>query len=596
MSRSGAGSPALCLPCWRSDQDRAARAARRRQVAQGWDEIADLDCPMCGPAPAADCWWCGDRSWLAGLRWVHEQDQAAAAAAEAARVDAEFARIAAVHAAEATVADLAGWRDRIRDALTRYHAGSGGRAVELLADALARDAAARTSARGRPAAARALVAAVLAMDADWRSGRRAMPGRARTAQLVAVSERAVSDAFRAWVGMGWAVRTCQGGRTSLERRKATGRSNDRAVFDLCPLSRSPIDPATRAAHIPLALAQLGQVLALAQQLLAAALAELDALRADGPPEWAEHARRANARQDTRRVLAEVATPAGGPQGGPNICTPHPVTTGECVSSCPYRGLLFSRPDMIHSPECPAERPADGRRKTIGASRSPTKGARPADRESCRTTPGRARPPVQRHPSGPYPARPGSVAPQRRARPSWAAWAYDLARELVPAVPWLDGARLPAVAAVLGARLGPDWTVPAVLTLLPQWSEPDRPLAFLAALLDRALTGDQAPPYPARRHDAHRRAVAGAARATASARLADTLAELDTHAAGATGAGLAAFRAARAQLGRRDPEPWPAVTPPGGGLPEHWQHGTDRHDQPGASPAPAARPEPRKDRR
>jgi hypothetical protein len=569
VPRAGPSSSPLCLPCWRSDQDREARAAVRRQVAQGWEDIGEaLACPMCKPVPAGDCWWCGDRSWLDGLRWVHERDQAAAAAADQARTDAEFARIAAVTAAERAVADLTGWRDRVASVLTRYGAGSGGRAVELLADFLARDAAARTSTRGRPPVARALVAAVLAADADWRSGRRAMPGRARAARLAGVSESAVSDGFRAAATSKWASRERIGGRNSAARRKVTGRWNDRAELDLCPLSQSPIAPAARAAHIQQALAILGRLLDRAQQLLDDALAELGALAAD-PPGWAEAARRAHSRQVARRAVAEVTAPAEPSRIDGNFATPHPVARGECVSTCPYRGLLFS-PDAIHSRECPAW-PARGRRNQSGASRSPTRGGWRPDHATCGTSPGRAQRRAQRRPPDSFPTSAGSGARRRRARPSWAVWAFDLARELIPAAPWLGPAKVPAVAAVLGARLGPDWTGPAVLALLPPWAEPDRPLAFLAVMLDRALTGDQAPAYPSRRYDAHRRAVAAAAHAAAQARLAGTLAELDAHAAGSTGAGLAAFRAARAQL-------WPAVTPPGGGLPEHWRHGTDRHDQ------------------
>jgi hypothetical protein len=603
VSRAGPASPPLCVPCWRSDQDRQNRAARRRQVAQGWDEIADLDCPVCGPGPPdVGCWWCGDRAWLDGLRWVHERDQAEAAAAEAARVDAEFARIAEASAAESRVADLTASRDRFRDdVLARYRAGSGGRAVEHLADYLARDAAGRTSARGRPPVALTRVVAVLAVDADWRSGRRAMPGRDRAAELAGVSKRAVSDAYRAAAASPtpWAVRTCTGGRLSLERRRATGRANDRASFDLSPLSRSPIAPDVRAGYVPQALAILGQLLDRAQQLLDEALAELDALRTADPPDWAEHARRAHSRQDTRRALAEITPAVAPPRLDPNICTPHPVAKGECVSSCPYRGLLFTHSTVIHSRECPAG-PAGGRRET-GAPRSPTKGARWPGHAAPGVLPGQARALAQRRPAGPFRAWDGSAAPRRRVRPSWASWAYDLARELIPAVPWLadaawlpgpDGRNrlLPCVAATLGRRLGPAWPAPAVLALLPDEVDAVDPLAVLAASLDRALTGDQAPPYPARRYDEYRRARAAVAHAAESARLAATLAELDAHAAGSTGAGLAVFRAARAQMVTATAgEAWPAVTPPGGGLPERWQHGADRHDQ--AETGHAAEPPP-----
>src|SRR5262249_60122408 len=66
---------------------------------------------------------------------------------------------------------------------------------------------------------------------------------------------------------------------------------------------------------------------------------------------------------------------------------------------------------------------------------------------------------------------------------------------------------------LGARLGPDWTAPAVLAWLtktrtqPLLDAPHDPLAYLAAVLDQALTGDNEPPHPARRHTEHRRQLA-----------------------------------------------------------------------------------------
>src|SRR5262249_2665763 len=129
-----------------------------------------------------------------------------------------------------------------------------------------------------------------------------------------------------------------------------------------------------------------------------------------------------------------------------------------------------------------------------------------------------------------------------------------------------------------------------------------PLAYLAAVLDQALRIDEVvPPYPARAHAEYRRELAREQRDAAAASLGATLAELDTRdpaAAASTGAGLAAFRAARAQLpapgtplarrawsGHAPPphaandagpeQAWPAVAQPGAGPPASWSPGTGR---------------------
>lgn len=650
VSRSGPGSPPLCMSCWRGEQQRRARVEAQRQVAQGWAEVgaaaAAAACPVCGPgeggqlpdveallpgpaveiarvrrrrdehrdrpAPArGGCWWCGDRSWLANLRWQFELDQAAAPAAEQERVDAEFARIAAVAEAEATVADLTGWVARLQRILTGYARGNGwGRAVELAADAYARLDAARTSRRGRPPAVPRLVATVIAADSRYESGRQALPGRERTAWLIGHSDRAVYNAWQLLAGHEddrWARRTRIGGRNSLERRAETGRWNDRAEFDVRPLLRSPIDPAARAAYVPEALTTLGRLLEHAQQLLDAAQAELDGLHAPTGhvPDWGDHARRAQARQATQRVVAATATPEAAAKISRNICRSHSVTTGECISSCFGWGLRFSRPTVIHARHCRARWPADGRRD--GASRSPTKKGS-ADLERHGTSPARLRPPSLERPRTPDAT---GGTPQRsrpRVRPSWAYWAYDLAREFIPRVSWLQAERLPAVAAVLGARLGPEWTAAAVLAWLvearprPLLDQPDHPLKYLAAVLDEALTvEDLVPPYPARAHTEYRHQLAIDQHHAAQARLAATLADYDDRdaaAAAATGTGLAAFQAERARLAaarrtrsplghRGDPddagagpgEAWPPVAQPGAGLPAGWRPGEDREQRP-----------------
>lgn len=632
VSRSGPGSPPLCMSCWRGEQQRRARVEAQRQVAQGWAEVgAAAACPVCGPgegaqlpevedllpgpaietarvrrrrdehrdrpAPArGDCWWCGDRSWLANLRWQFGLDQEAAADAEQERVDAEFARIAAVAEAEATVADLTGWVERLQRILTGYARGNGwGRAVELAADAYARLDAARTSRRGRPPVVPRLVATVIAADSRYESGRQALPGRERTAWLIGHSDRAVYDAWQQLAGDEddrWARRTRIGGRNSLERRVETGRWNDRAEFDVRPLLRSPIDPATRAAYVPEALTTLGRLLEHAQQLLDAAQAELDGLYAPTGqvPDWGDHARRAQARQATRRVVAATATPEAAAKISRNICRSHPVTTGEYVSSCSVWGLRFSRPTVIHSRHCRAGQPADGRKD--GASRSPTRSSS-ADLETCGPSPARPRPPSLKRPRTPD----ATKGTPQRSRPSWADWAYDLAREFIPRVPWLQAERLPAVAAVLGARLGPEWTAAAVLAWLvearpqPLMDQPERPLRYLAAVLDEALkVEDLAPPYPARAHTEYRHQLALDQHHAAQARQAATQADHDARnaaAAAATGTGLAAFRAERTRLGHRaDPgQAWPPVAQPGAGRRAGWRPDEDRDQHP--DPAAAA---------
>jgi hypothetical protein len=626
----------LCRSCWRSEQQRRARAAARRLEAQGWEEVgaaaAAAMCPVCGPGQAGlsvvepedllpasalrvalgrrqrgelqpvrgGCWWCGDRAWLATLRWQFEQDQAAAAEAEAERVDAEFERIAAVAEAQGTVADLAGVVERLRTILTGYTArrrNGWGRAVELTADAYARLDAARTSPRGRPSVVPRLVAAVLAADSDFMSGRRSLPGRERTAWLIGHSDRAVHDAWKLLAGeggVGWAVRTRIGGRNSLERRIETGRPNDRAEFDVQPLSHSPIDPAVRARYVPEALGVLGDLLQHAQALLDAAQAELDGLLAPSgcAPDWGDHARRAQDRQATRRVLAATATPEAAARIGRrvtrNYCRSHPVSKGEYQSSCSYWGWEYSRPTSIHSAQG-AVTPAEGRRQEQGgASRSPKKSSSGNSGKFRLSSQRPCSPPVQR-PRTAYAEQGTSHPPKTRKRPSWADWAYDLARDLIQELPWLREQMLPReqllhrVASTLGARLGPDWTAAAVLAWLgkalarPLLDNPDKPLAYLAAALDRALTvEDLVPPYPARAHTEHRQRLAAERHAAARAEHARLRAEFDARdaaAATASGAGRAAARAVLAGIQARraaaapaEAEPWPETAQPGAGIP------------------------------
>ncbi|MGC9670982.1 hypothetical protein ACNTMW_31095 [Planosporangium sp. 12N6] len=589
VSRDGPGSPALCLPCWRSLREQRLRRERREFVELVWEGIGEAQsaaaCQACGaPEPVPDCWLCG-YSWLAEARAQFERDQAAAAAAEAA----ECARIAARTEAEAWVADVAGWVERLQATLTAYVAGGGrGRAVELVADLLARQAAARSSARGRPSVL-ARVGAVLAVDSDWRSGRRAMPGRERTAELAGCSARAVSSAWRQAEALGWATRTGTGGRLSLAERVATGRANSRSQWDLAPLHRG--DPTAREGHLQTALELLGELLEHALDVLGRAQGTLDELRARTGrwTDWPERARRARLRQAVAQTRTRITTLMTADQAT-NICTPHMVSTGMSTCSCSYWGLRFSPHIMIHSERC-AVRPRGGRGK-IGASRSTTRGGRrDLDGASGRRSPRLTRPRT--------PDRWGR-RPQPRPRPAWACWATHLARELVKLWPWLARVPRPRVVATLGARLGPDWTA----TTLARWvtdqrarpvlADPVAPLAYLRALLDNALAGAVTPPHPARTHDEHRRQVAAAAGAQQMAGHARLRAEFnarDDAAAAATGAGRAAARAELARIATRRAErrspladcDWPEVAQPGSGPPGAVRNaGAGSHDS--ASPS------------
>jgi hypothetical protein len=91
----------------------------------------------------------------------------------------------------------------------------------------------------------ARIAAVLAVSGDWRSGRRARPGRQTTAALLALAERTVQRHWRLLEGLGLAERESEGrlldeaGRvaalleesaTSAQRRRWSDRSEWRLVF------------------------------------------------------------------------------------------------------------------------------------------------------------------------------------------------------------------------------------------------------------------------------------------------------------------------------------------------------------------------------
>ena len=378
----------LCLECWR----RRGRETGRRGTAAGepveWVDEIPAGCAACGsPDTSPGCWLCG-YSWLAGARAAHELQ----VEADQAAVDAEFARVAAREQAAERVEWLTNWVSRVRGVLAAYTdpnrrgaPGTGwGRAVELLADALARDVAERSSTRGRPSGFR-LVAAVMAVDADYRSGRRAMPGRAECAELAGVCERAVSSAWKRGVQIGAWIRTAEGRRLSLAERTELQRGNDRAVYDLRPVNRST-DPAARDAMVPAALQALDELLDRGLQLLIEAQQVLDQHdsptrgpgRAPNVDVMVVRAQRARLRQIVERTRATASVFAEHLKTG-DSCAPHLVSKGECVSSC-LRGLAstFVNRRQLHS----GQRPHRGRGKTdIGASRSPTKSAQ-ADLGGC----------------------------------------------------------------------------------------------------------------------------------------------------------------------------------------------------------------------
>ena len=531
-----AGEPTpLCKACWRREERRRAKIEQREQLARAWEDAAALQeaiaaeaCAACGsPEPTPRCWLCA-WSWLQQPAQQQQVDEAVAAAA----VEAEFAQIAARAAAQAWVDEVVTWLGRLHMVLAAYTsprpADRGrGRAVELLADFRARQEGARTSARGRPSVA-AYVVAVMAVDSDYRSGRRAMPGLDNTVAFAGVSRRAVTAGWKEAQALNWAYRTKVGGRLSLERRRETGRWNDRAEWDLIPLHRG--DPASRAPHIADALSILTELEAHGQTVLAAAYDALEAtLQATGTyTDLPEMVMRAQARTTAARLRA---TAAAWLMPALNTCHPHTVTTGMRVYSCLYLGEVLDPSTLLMSSRTgpTAVRPRRGHRKVKcqgGASRSSTR-----------------EPVLDLGPSE-------SVGPdpQPRARAAWWDWAPQLTNDLLILWPWLHEADWRAVAAVLGSRLGPDWTAEALAKFVTVRNgrsilmTPAAPLAYLTRLLDRALRGTVVPPHPARLHTEHIREISAAVGTAQLARQAAARVEqvaFGTAAAAAqTGPGLA----------------------------------------------------------
>ena len=581
MPRDGAGSDPLCVPCWRGRADRRDVGERRRligELRERLDVDVQVGCAVCGAAqPMLDCWFCG-HAYLAEARAAYEAE-----VADRAAVEAEvFARLAALTEAEARVADVTGWIERLQAVVSAWtdpkRVGRRGRAVLLTADLLARLTAARTTRRGRPSVT-SYVGAVLAVDADYRSGRRALPGRERTAWLIGCSDRAVYNAFVQVEGLGWAKRIRRGGRNSLQRRMETGRPNDRAEHDLAPLHRSPIDPATRALYVPAALELLGELLQRALATLGQEQNALDELRArsETTPHRDELVQRARLRAAVAHIQDTITTLV--PDALPDriTCRTHTVSRGEYLSSCLSRGFSISSAIMILSQGCCGQ-PA--RRRKGGASRSSTR-ARRVDRLT--DTPQRLqRPRTDQGQEGP--SRPA------RRRPDWTQWAYPLAQALRDRWRWLEALPLPRTAAILGTRLGPRWTAQAV----DEWvrrargravlADPREPGAYLCAVLDEAVTSGVEPPHWSRRVEAHQAELAAQRRAVEVERAAvqrqrqeAVRAEaVEREAVAVPASGNAAYQAARAALARRtapaaaeievEAGGWPTAIQPGSGLP------------------------------
>jgi hypothetical protein len=588
VSRDGEGSTPLCQSCWLAREQRRARAEQAEQDRLVWEQLGELAtvaeleeaCGACGERDASpSCWLCG-YAWLREVQAGFEADQAAAVAAE----QAQFEQIAAVSEAEARVAELTAWVERLQQTVRAYEAGYGGRAVELLADLLARlevEAAGRASRRGRPSVTR-YVGAVLAVDADWRSGRRAMPGRERTAWLLDCSDRAIYGAWRQVAALGWAERTRVGGRNSLQRRLETGRPNDRAEFDVLQLHRSQVPTAARATFLPAALALLGELMQRAVTVLEREQEALDGLRAraGGWTDWPEQVRRTQLRAAVNRTREAVTDGIPAAVLTTNICRSHPVSRGEHVSSCEWWGLRFSRRIMIHKCEAEVGLSAGD---NGGASRpSPTTSGRLDLESGCfRRSQAARRPRTAGRPSG------------RSRRPivrPWAAWAPQLARDLVELWPWVAEMPRAWLHAILGSALGeggPDWTAARLARWVteqharPVLMQPAAPAAYLRTLLTEAFSGPATPPHPARRHTEHRRQVAAAAGVEQAARFAVRRAELDERdaaAAAATGTGRDQARAMLARIAahrrtatrpaaRLDTCDWPEVAQPGAGRPD-----------------------------
>ncbi|MEV6967609.1 hypothetical protein AB0M47_21140 [Hamadaea sp. NPDC051192] len=495
--RSGSGSEPLCVPCWRGGRDREVADAIRAAEAAYWDSVGELDtdlCPACGASePTPECWLCSF-TYLDRARREFEAEQAAVKAAQDAAIAAEFERISTITESETDIAGLERVLEHARSVVDAYLVGRGwGRPIVLLADLMARDAAARTTLRGRPNEALARVGAVMVLDCDPRSGRRSLPGRAMAARLAGVDKRTVTAAWKRMEQLGWLTRTEQGRRLSMVERVATGRCQARAAFDIAPVHRSPVDRDLRAASEPLALATVGDLIQTILSLVSAAYVALDGLRgrSGADVDWPERARRAQMRQTAGRVATAAQ------DIDRNFFPPRMASSCEYLSSCSYWGIEPSRTHAL----LVGGRP-DGRRGER-ASRSSTRSNR-ADLDGPRSNVAlrkRRSHPVQR----PRTLQATRPEPRKRVqRPDWADWAADLARDLRRLWPQLSSSPSKMIAAVLGRNTGPDWTATGLAAWIMK-QRSGRPLpdtihsgaGWLKNELTQAFSGLEEPPFPAR---------------------------------------------------------------------------------------------------
>jgi hypothetical protein len=494
----------------------AARAALPAEPAPPVPVVEADPCEACGCVdPDASCWLCGP-VWLAELRQRFEEDQAAAA--REARMAAEESRAllaqerAEIAAAEARVAWLTDWTQKLTRAVSEYEQGRG-YVVELVAEALYGAGVGRETRRGRPSAL-AAVALVMAADRDPRTGGTTLPGRDVVAEIAGCSPRAVTSAWQGLERQGWLRRVRRGGLVSLDRRASTGRVMDRAEFRVRLLVAE--DCAHHGPHMPAAAALAAALLARTADLLARAQAELDGLRrrygGRRTPAPADVVRRVRLRHAVRAALT-------GPNVSRNFCTSSGGTSVSTEGSGLVLTLGSSSPVKSDHPDNSGHRPI-GREGLAGA--SPTsRGRDDLEVWGCR--------PAQR------PQRPRALsAPRRRPRrrPAWMDWALPLAYQLRAMWDHLNGVPVVRIAATLGGHLaptGPDgdpWTAERLADLaesgrdgLPVMPEPRYRLAYLRSLLDglperyrRARSGKSAGQAPqgraAREHQDHAAAPAG----------------------------------------------------------------------------------------
>jgi hypothetical protein len=463
------GGPPLCLPCWTGQQQRAGRKERAAIRAALWEGLGAAEdvteCAACGSdLPSPECFRCG-WAWIAELRAQFDAEQEQARLEDLAAADRFALQLGEIAEAQRAVDQLVTWIERCRTALDAAQVGGGrGRPVELVAEAYAR--LGPVGGRGRPPVW-PRVAAVLALDGDWRSGRRARPGRALTAALAGCTEAAVTGAWKSLQACGWADRTEVGGLAPIGRRRE-GLHRLRAEFDVEQLHRAPA--AARAPYRAIALQVYRDLLVQAVDQLAAAEDLVDQLRvsAAAPTSWAEHVQRARLRAAVARCRADIDQ---------RIYLPPPEGDQlETLSSGPYLGLTPAGDENLPSvggwPR-PFGRGQDAPAPRWWSSRG-LQHPRTAERQRAK--------------------------PRARRAPVWAVWAYELARDLRKQFAWLRGESVARVAAVIGPELGPEWTAAEVTAWIhqdrdrPVLDDPGRPRGYLRSLL-RAARGALDPPLP-----------------------------------------------------------------------------------------------------